>query len=279
MNEPSFGSTSPALRNGAGRESILNAPTHGQHIAHLYTERDVLVRAVGEFAGAGLRQGEAALLVVTAAHRQPIVRQLEDRGFAPEDLEHRGQLIILDATSTLARLLVGGLPDCERFQIVIGGAVEATRAAGYPRLRAFGEMVNVLRRTSLLATLQLEALWTELVTAHGIALLCGYSIDPFDPQVYEGLLQRVSAAHSHLVPVDDYARLDRAVELAYAEVFGAGQDAGFLRRTFVAHYPRPAEMPDAEAAILAATEFVPAAAPGLLERVRHHYHRAAASTA
>ena len=140
-------------------------------------------------------------------------------------------------------------------------------------------MVNVLRRTSLLATFQLEALWTELVRAHGIALLCGYSIDTFDPRAYEGLLQRVSAAHSHLIPVDDYARLDRAVESAYAEVFGAGQDAGFLRRTFVAHYPRPAKMPDAEAAILAATEFVPAATRSLLERVRHHYHSAAAPTA
>ena len=141
--------------------------------------------------------------------------------------------------------MVGGLPNRERFQLVIGGAVEAARAAGYRKLRSFGEMVDVLRRTSLTATLQLEALWSELVLAHGMALLCGYSIDNFDPHTYQGILQGVSRAHSHLVPVEDYARLERAVERAYAEVFGVRRDAGFLRRAFLAHYPRPAVMPDA----------------------------------
>ena len=51
---------------------------------------------------------------------------------------------------------------------------------------------------------------------------CGYSIDNFDPNTYQGILQGVSRAHSHLVPVEDYARLERAVERAYAEVFGVG---------------------------------------------------------
>ena len=107
-----------------------------------------------------------------------------------------------------------------------------------------------------------------------IALLCGYGIDAFDPQAYQGLLQRVSAVHSHLVPVEDSASLDHAVECAYRDVFGAGQDAGLLRRLFLAHYPRPSAMPDAQAAILAAHEFVPEAAAALLDRIRHHYHRA-----
>ena len=65
------------------------------------------------------------------------------------------------------------------------------------------------------------------------------------------------------------------MERAYAEVFGVRRDAGFLRRAFLAHYPRPAVMPDAEAAILAAREFVPAAASTLLERIRHHYQSSA----
>jgi hypothetical protein len=168
------------------------------------------------------------------------------------------------------------MPERGRFRATIGGAVEAGLAAGYPRLRAFGEMVDVLRRASLEAALRLEELWTELVTARPIALLCGYSIDAFDPDAYDGLLQRVGAAHSHLLPVDDAARLEHAVDFAYAEIFGVRADAGFLRRTFLAHYPRPTAMPDAQAAILAAREFVPQVATALLERVRHHYHQCAA---
>ena len=181
---------------------------------------------------------------------------------------------MLDATQTLAELLVDGVPERARFQAVVGRAVESCMAAGYPRLRAFGEMVDILRRASVAAALQLEELWTELVSARRIALLCGYSIDPFEPEVCRGLLQRVSAAHSHLVPVEDYARLDRAVESAYLEVFGVGRDSGYLRRAFIANYPRPAAMPDAQAAILAAQEFVPQAAGALLDRVRHHYYSA-----
>ena len=58
---------------------------------------------------------------------------------------------------------------------------------------------------------------------------------------------------------------------AYLEVFGVGRDAGFLRHMFLDHYSRPAVMPDAQAAILAAQEFVPEASAALLERVRYHY--------
>jgi hypothetical protein len=267
-----IGRVPAAPGNGATWESVLEAPADGQHVAQLYTEPDFLGRTVGRFAVAGLHQGEAVLLVVREIHRPVITRHLEDDGFGLDDLSRRGQLTILSATQTLAQLLVDGRPERTRFQAVIGGAVAASMAAGYPRLRAFGEMVDILRRASLAATLQLEELWTELVAARRIALLCGYSVDTFDPEVYRGLLQRVSTAHSHLVPVEDYARLDHAVESAYLEVFGAGQDAGFLRRTFIASYPRPAAMPDAQAAILAAQEFVPEATVALLDRVRHHYH-------
>jgi hypothetical protein len=253
-------------------ESILWAPAPLQHVVQLYTKPDFLVRAVTEYAGEGLRGGEALLLVATAAHVRAIARRLEGEGFALADLAHRGQLFVLDAAQALHEVLVDGLPDRARFRAVIGGAVEAANAAGDRKVRAFDEMVDLLRRTSLTAALYLEGLWSDLLAEQGVALLCGYSIDNFDPDIYDGLLQRVISAHSHLVPVEDYARLDQAVELAYAEIFGSGRDAGYLRRAFLAHYVRSASMPDAEAAILAAREFVPAAAAdALLDRTRYYY--------
>lgn len=254
-------------------KTVLGAPAEGQHVAQLYTRADFLVRAVTCFVGAGLRQGEAVLLVMRATHRPAVVRCLEHAGLGLEDLSRRGQVTLLDAAQTLGELLVDGRPERARFQAVIGGAVEAGLAAGYPRLRAFGEMVDILRSASLTAALQLEELWNELLTARRISLLCGYSIDAFDPEAYGGLLQRVSAAHSHLVPVEDYARFDEAVDSAYTEIFGVARDARFFRRTFIDHYQRPAAMPDAQAAILAAREFVPEAVVALLDRARHHYHR------
>jgi hypothetical protein len=90
----------------------------------------------------------------------------------------------------------------------------------------------------------------------------------------QGLQHRLGTVRSHLAPVDDSASLERAVERAYLDVFGPGRDAAMLRRLFLANYSRPAGTPDAQAAILAAHEFVPEAAASLLDRIRHHYHRA-----
>ncbi len=264
------------VRDGEGTgDAVLGMPTQGQHVAQLYTEPAVLARAVARFAAAGLRSGEAVLLVATAGHRPAILRCLRAVGYEPSELARAGQLVFLDAVDTLGALLADGEPDRARFQAVIGGAVDAAEAAGYPRVRAFGEMVNVLRQARFGAALRLEALWAELIAARRIALLCGYSIDAFDPWAYEGVLQRVTATHSHLVPVEDYALLGRAVAQAYGEVFGVGYDAGLLRRMFLAQYPRPTAMPDAQAAILAVQEFVPEAAAALLDRIRHHYRIAA----
>jgi hypothetical protein len=262
----------PGLGPGSTWESLLGAPTPGQHIMQLYTRPDVLVRAVTRYASEGLCRGEAVLLVTRAAHGQAIRRGLTDRGFALEELSRSAQLIVLDATETLESLLVDGGPDRSRFDAVIGRAVEAAAAAGHRPGRAFGEMVDIMRRDSLASTLRLEDVWAEFLTAHPMALVCGYFIDNFDPECHHGLLQWLGAAHSHLVPVEDTARLDAAVEHAYAEVFGAESDAALLRGAFLAAYPRPTAMPDAEAAILAARELVPAAvADALLERARHHY--------
>lgn len=266
---------SGSLAGGNRWEDLLEEPGRGQHVAHLHTDPGFLVRALSEYAGQGLRRGEAVIIVAMPAHAQALTFRLEANGFCTADLARRGQLLMLDAEETLARLLVDGRPDCDRFRSVIGGAVTAAKAAGGGRVRAFGEMVDLLRLMSLAATLELEELWTELLEVEEIALVCGYSIDALDPGSYDGLVQHVMASHSHLVPAEDYARLDHAVARAYVEVFGTEEDAAILRRAFLAHYARRAAVPDAQAAILAAREFVPAvAADALVERVRYHYQRA-----
>jgi hypothetical protein len=260
-------------------ETLLGVPETGQHVAELYTDRAFLVDTVCRYAGEGLRRGEAVLLVMTADHGAATMRRLGQEGFNLASLVRHGQLTALGAAETLSRLLENGMPDGRRFDAMIGGRVTAAEAAGYPTVRAFGEMVDLLRHTSMAACLRLEALWSELVAARGIALLCGYSLDVFDPEIYEGLVQQVAAAHSHLVPAPDYARLEYAVQHAYADVFGSETDWRFLRRAFLGHYTRPAAMPDAHAAILAAREFVPATTPALLERARHHYRVGPAAAA
>ncbi|MGH7268575.1 MAG: MEDS domain-containing protein [Candidatus Rokuibacteriota bacterium] len=258
-------------------QRFVTAPAPGQHVARLYTDADLFARAVAAFLGEGLRAGDAVLIIATPPHGEKIARCLGDQGLDLDALRRRGQLSVLDAAASLARLLVDGRPDPARFRAVIGAVVDGARTAGFRRVRAFGEMVDLLRRTDLDATIRLEALWNDLLTTRGIALLCGYSVDALDPRVYRGLLQGVCTAHSDLIPVDDPARFQEAVERAYADVFGPAGDGDGLRRAFLAEYARPATMPDAEAAILAAQEFVPSVGDAILERAGRYYRAPSAA--
>jgi hypothetical protein len=252
-------------------QRFVTAPGPGQHVARLHADPDHLAHAVAEFLGAGLRAGEAAVLIATPAHQERIVRRLEAAGFDLVELRRRGQVSILDAATTLARLLVDGRPDPSRFAEAVGGVLDAARAAGFQRVRAFGEMVDLLRRTDLEATARLETLWSDLLATRGIALLCGYSVDPFDPRAHRGLLQHVCLAHSDVVVAEDPERFRQAVERAYVEVFGQAGDGDGLRRAFVAQYARPASMSEAAAALLAARQFVPDAGDAIAERAGRHY--------
>ena len=250
---------------------VLDESAPGQHVAQLYTDADFLARAVARFAGAGLHEGNAVVAVATPRHWRAIRRRLEGDGFDLAGLQDRQQLVVLDAEDTLASFMVDGMPDRARFRAAVGGVIDDTRAAGFDKIRAFGEMVDILRRTDVTATIRLEELWNELLIERGVTLLCGYSLDAFDRRIHRGLLQQVSATHSDLIPVDDYGRLERAVDRAYAEVFGGGTDSSSLRRAFLQHYARPAAMPDAAASMLAARALVPASADALLDSARRHY--------
>jgi hypothetical protein len=254
-------------------EHVLAGARPGRHIAQFYTEPEFLARAVAQFVGDGLTSGNGALVIATEAHWHAIADRLARQDLEVERAQARGQLVVLDAARCLARLLVDGSPDPQRFRAVVGGAVDAVGRAGYRRVRAFGELVNLLR-SDLAATLCLEELWNDLLATREVALLCSYSIDPFDPGIYRGLLQEVCARHSDLIPAEDYAGLERAVARAYTEVFGAAGEPELLRRVLLADYARPTAMPDAVAAMLAAREFVPVAIAPLLKQARRHYRAA-----
>ena len=261
---------------GVDWEPLLTSPSSGRHIAQLYTEHEFLARAVGRFVHDGLRRGEGVVVVATPLHARIVARRVESLGLDVQTFQRRGQLVVPDAEETLGSFLVNGQPERGAFRRAIGGVVDRMAAAGFPRARAFGEMVDLLRLTDLAATFRLEALWTELVAERRITLLCGYSVDTLDPHSYRGLAQQIMTAHSDIIPAEDYARLNRAVERAYVEVFGSHEDARELRQAFLRHFRRPAAMPDAEAAILALREFVPASADQVVASARRHYYSLAA---
>lgn len=251
-------------------ESLLRAPNTRDHVVQLYTDDDFLLRAVTLFIASGLAQGEAGLLVATPEHRQGITERLAATIDVSAALA-RDQLVMLDADTCLARFMADGVPDRATFFQMAHGMLDRVQAAGHPTVRVCGEMVNLLCGTNPAAAAELEALWGELLEERPASLLCAYRIDNFDHHAHRGLLHRLGRSHSHLVPVEDYARLEAAVERAYRDVFGYRPDTDRLRELMATQPSALAAMPPAEAALLALRDIRSDIADDVLSRTRYYY--------
>jgi hypothetical protein len=79
------------------------------------------------------------------------------------------------------------------------------------------------------------------------------------------MLPRLGQNHSHLIPVQDYARLERAVADALREIVGP-VEASVLEKKLVAHYAPPLAMPPSQALLLALRQVLPDVADAVLQR-------------
>jgi hypothetical protein len=180
--------------------SILTDPHPNSHIVYPYGDETHVTEAVGIFAGAGLRDDDAVVLI-TASERGPAIRRrLANEGLNVEHLEREGRLTFLDAHDLLSQFLLSGSPDTSAFNTLIGDAIAAARSkAPSGRVRLYGEMVNVLcGRNDLEAAAQVEELWNVIVAHHSVPLLCSYSNDLLKPHEHTGMPKRLLEAHTHV---------------------------------------------------------------------------------
>jgi hypothetical protein len=176
----------------------LAEPLGLDHLVHVYEDHASLVDALAIYAGAGLRKGEAVVLLVTRAHAAAVRGRMQADGFEPADLERWGQLCVLDAGDVLEELTLDGLPDADQFRLICASLIADARAASRNgRVRLGGEIVNLLWRMGQeQAAVEMESLWNEAIATHGVPLLCAYHVE-------EGgsLPEALCEAHTHVVPV------------------------------------------------------------------------------
>ena len=151
----------------------------GHHVVSLYEEDEALVRSVVAFLLPAGAVEDPMVIVATPAHRAALLAALAAAGTCPEALSRAGRLVVLDAGETLARFMVHGRPDPERFAAVIGGVLTGvTAGGGHPRV--YGEMVALLWEDGDAAgAVALEDLWNGLAASRSFALCCGYPVDVF----------------------------------------------------------------------------------------------------
>jgi MEDS: MEthanogen/methylotroph, DcmR Sensory domain len=242
------------------------------HIVQLYQDEAFLSRAVCRFAAAALANGEGLILVPTLAHWNAIRPRLEAEGVDVEAARERGQLTVVDADELLPRFMREAMPDSAVFLGLAGDVIGQARAgAQNGKVRWWGEMVNVLwERGDVAASMKLEDLFDQLAKKHDIAIFCSFLMDNFDGDVHARMLPRLGENHSHLIPVEDYARLERAVVDALRETVGAGE-AHALESRLLSQYQPPFNMPRAQALLLALRQVLPTVADPVLQRSRNLY--------
>ena len=242
------------------------------HIVQLYQDQDFLNRTVCRFAGAAIANGEGIILVPTLAHWNAIRPRLEAEGVDVEAARDRGQLTVVDADEFLPRFMRDAMPDSPVFLGLAADIIGQAYAGGrYQKVRWWGEMVNVLwERGDVAASMNLEDLFDQLAKKHDIAIFCSFLMDNFNGDVHARMLPRLGTNHSHLIPVEDYARLERAVADALRETVGA-TEARVLESRLLSEYQQPFDMPRAQALLLALRQVLPAVADPVLQRSRKLY--------
>ena len=173
-------------------------PGAGRHSCQLFDTPDSVATSVGAFIRDGLEAGDSVLAVMCPDHWATTGRYLRGEGVNPSAVLASGQFTMVDAATTLARFRRDGQIDPQLFDTSIGNLVR-TLAAGDRRLRVYGEMVDVLAMEGdFKASLQLEALWNELMASVRIDLFCGYSAVNFGNPRSADALRLICAAHGQL---------------------------------------------------------------------------------
>jgi hypothetical protein len=253
---------------------LAGAAPH-DHIVQLYQDQQFLNRAVCRFAAAAIANGEGVILVPTVAHWDAFRPRLEAEGVDVKAAESRGQLTIVDADNLLPTFMSDGMPDSPVFLGLAANVITRARGDGrYPKVRWWGEMVNLLwERGDIAASMNLEDLFDQLAHEQDIAIFCSFLMDNFNGDVHARMLPRLGENHSHLIPVEDYARLERAVSDALRDAVGP-VESRVLEGQLLSSYPGPFHMPRSQALLLALRQTLPRIADDVLERSRALYRAA-----
>jgi hypothetical protein len=260
-------------------DGLLAGAGPRDHIVQLYQDQQFLNRAVCRFAAGAIANGEGVILVPTAAHWDAFRPRLEAEGVDVNGAQARGQLTVVDADDLLPRFMRDTMPDAPVFLGLAADVIANARGQErYPKVRWWGEMVNVLwEQGNVAASMSLEDQFDRLAKHHEIAIFCSFVMDNFSSEVHSRLLPRLGQNHSHLIPVEDYARLERAVGDALRQTVGAN-DARVLEEQLLGNYSQAFQMPRSQALLLALRESLPEVADSVLTRSRKLYHASNSTT-
>lgn len=209
------------------------------------------MESVCDFATTGLELGDAVVLAVTNAHAARIRRELLERGYRAGLAE----TAFLDAEDLAAELIgARGVRPAAYERLIVGEVSAAAARARSKRVRAYGEIVDVLwkqgREEDALA---LERRWHETCAGHPLRLLCGYRLSRMNCRCLD-----IAETHDgvHAEALKDGPRVKRAVE----NLLNGHTD---MLRAVIAGHQQLKKLPFEQAALMWIARHMPASAARL----------------
>jgi hypothetical protein len=161
---------------GSGLEFGTDAQTpHGHEVVFCSGDR-VLLDALSRFIASALNVGDAAIALVTQAHRDSLLEGLSTQGVDVDAAILRRTLLPWDVRDAPSTFMVNDWPDEARLLSVLGRLIESTtKGATGERRRVVtcGECAPTLWAESKVeAAIRVEHVWNEATRGHRIDTLC-----------------------------------------------------------------------------------------------------------
>jgi hypothetical protein len=179
------------------RNPTVGSGVSSDHIVQSYDTVESRVQHVAAFLAEGYAEGEPLIVVARPVNWAAMIEPLEHLGVPVREAATSGRLVVKDADDTLRRLSRNGSPDKSLFEEVVARPVIAMARASGRRVRAYGEMVDILaQRSDFNDAVALELLWNDLSDRTPIFLLCGYCSAHFVSTGTHGALRDICRSHT-----------------------------------------------------------------------------------
>jgi hypothetical protein len=179
-------------------QTVTSKQPRHEHAVQFYENDKYLIHTIKRF----ILDADAIIIIARSEHKKEIEKGLKIRGLSPH--KAKSSYVFLDATKTLSKFMVEGLPHPRLFAESVGALV-TQMTKDHNHIRAFGEMVALLWEESNAAgAIMLEELWNDLQNQHGFSLLCAYPIKSFKDQTNTVRFSYMCKCHSKVLPTETF---------------------------------------------------------------------------
>lgn len=153
-------------------------------VVQICQSKTAQARLLMNYMSEGLQNNEAVIVIARPPLRKAMWAKLLALGLDMVAYKARGQFKWFDAELLLSAIVIDDVIDEHCFQTFVGSQIEAAQAA-YGKVRAFGEMMEILRQSGLPETaLQLGNIRNELCKKHEFTVLCTSSPFASEPSCH-----------------------------------------------------------------------------------------------